>query len=159
MKLLSVISLVAIGDVSGKGVPAAIHMTLIKGGLRYQALPGASPRDVLTNVNHHLYETFTRGKFASMIYATIDTEDMTLRFACAGQNPLLLLRDGSCISPQRTKGIALGLVGAMVGGFIFTSIGGSPINGFNLYSMFVAIIGAIVVLVLYHAITGRRGLR
>lgn len=55
--------------------------------------------------------------------------------------------------------IALGLVGAMVGGFIFTSIGGSPISGFNLYSMFVAIIGAIVVLFLYHAITGRRRLR
>jgi uncharacterized membrane protein YeaQ/YmgE (transglycosylase-associated protein family) len=55
--------------------------------------------------------------------------------------------------------IALGLVGAMVGGFIFTTIGGSPITGFNLYSMFVAIIGAIVVLFLYHAITGRRGLR
>ena len=55
--------------------------------------------------------------------------------------------------------IALGLVGAMVGGFIFTTIGGSPITGFNLYSMLVAIIGAIVVLFIYHAITGRRGLR
>lgn len=55
--------------------------------------------------------------------------------------------------------VALGLVGSMVGGFIFTSIGGSPVNGFNLYSMFVAIIGAIVVLVIYHAITGQRGLR
>lgn len=55
--------------------------------------------------------------------------------------------------------IALGLVGAMVGGFIFTSIGGEGISGFNLYSMFVAVIGAIVVLFLYHAVTGRRGLK
>jgi uncharacterized membrane protein YeaQ/YmgE (transglycosylase-associated protein family) len=55
--------------------------------------------------------------------------------------------------------IALGLVGSMVGGFIFNMIGGSPITGFNLYSMFVAIIGAIVVLVIYHAITGQRGIR
>ncbi|HSC60273.1 MAG TPA: GlsB/YeaQ/YmgE family stress response membrane protein [Rhizomicrobium sp.] len=55
--------------------------------------------------------------------------------------------------------IALGLVGAMVGGFLFTSIGGSSITGFNLYSMFVAIIGAIVALLLWHAITGRRTLR
>jgi len=54
--------------------------------------------------------------------------------------------------------MALGLVGAMVGGFIFSSIGGSGINGFNLYSMLVAIVGAVVVLVVYHAITGRRGL-
>jgi uncharacterized membrane protein YeaQ/YmgE (transglycosylase-associated protein family) len=55
--------------------------------------------------------------------------------------------------------IALGLVGAMVGGFIFSEIGGSSITGFNLYSMFVAIIGAVVVLFLYHAITGQRTLR
>lgn len=55
--------------------------------------------------------------------------------------------------------IALGLVGALVGGFIFSHIGGTSITGFNLYSMFVAIIGAIVVLLAYHAATGRRGLR
>ena len=55
--------------------------------------------------------------------------------------------------------IALGLVGAMVGGFIFSEIGGSNITGFNLYSIFVAIIGAIVVLFLYHAVTGKRTLR
>lgn len=55
--------------------------------------------------------------------------------------------------------IALGLVGALVGGFIFSHIGGTGISGFNLYSMFVAVIGAVVVLFLYHAATGRRGLR
>ena len=55
--------------------------------------------------------------------------------------------------------IALGLVGAMVGGFIFSTIGGTSVTGFNLYSMLVAIVGAIVVLLIYHAITGRRTLR
>jgi uncharacterized membrane protein YeaQ/YmgE (transglycosylase-associated protein family) len=64
---------------------------------------------------------------------------------------------------QRGEGcilnVALGIVGACVGGFIFTSIGGHGVSGFNLYSMIVAIIGAIVVLLLYHALTGRRGLR
>ncbi|HEY8949542.1 MAG TPA: GlsB/YeaQ/YmgE family stress response membrane protein [Rhizomicrobium sp.] len=55
--------------------------------------------------------------------------------------------------------IALGLVGAMVGGWLFTAIGGSSITGFNLYSMLVAIIGAIVALLLWHAITGRRTLK
>ncbi|HWD50207.1 MAG TPA: GlsB/YeaQ/YmgE family stress response membrane protein [Rhizomicrobium sp.] len=55
--------------------------------------------------------------------------------------------------------IALGLVGAMVGGFIFTSIGGHGVGVFSLYSMFVAIIGAVVVLFLWHAVTGQRGLR
>jgi uncharacterized membrane protein YeaQ/YmgE (transglycosylase-associated protein family) len=52
--------------------------------------------------------------------------------------------------------IVLGIVGAFVGGFLFTTFGHSGITGFNLYSMFVAVIGAIVVLVLYHALFGRR---
>jgi uncharacterized membrane protein YeaQ/YmgE (transglycosylase-associated protein family) len=69
----------------------------------------------------------------------------------------------SRIVAQRGQGcilnVALGIVGACVGGFIFSSIGGTGITGFNFYSMFVAVIGAMVVLIAYHAITGRRGLR
>ena len=53
----------------------------------------------------------------------------------------------------------LGLVGALVGGFIFSALGHQKVTGFNLYSFLVAIIGAVVVLVLYHAITGRRWMR
>ena len=53
--------------------------------------------------------------------------------------------------------IVLGVVGAIVGGFLFTSLGGTGITGFNLYSMFVAVVGAIVILVLYHALFARRG--
>jgi uncharacterized membrane protein YeaQ/YmgE (transglycosylase-associated protein family) len=53
--------------------------------------------------------------------------------------------------------IVLGIVGALVGGFIFTELGASGVTGFNLYSMIVAIIGAVIVLLIYHAIAGRRG--
>ena len=70
---------------------------------------------------------------------------------------------GSKVVNRRGEGcilnVVLGIVGACVGGFIFTSIGGQGISGFNLYSMFVAIIGAIVVLLVFHALTGRSGLR
>jgi uncharacterized membrane protein YeaQ/YmgE (transglycosylase-associated protein family) len=52
--------------------------------------------------------------------------------------------------------IALGIVGALVGGFLFEGLGAPGITGFNLTSMIVAIIGAIVVLLIYHAVTGRR---
>ena len=52
--------------------------------------------------------------------------------------------------------IVLGIVGAMVGGFLFTSFGAAGVTGFNLYSMLVAVVGAVVVLVVYHAIFGRR---
>ena len=48
----------------------------------------------------------------------------------------------------------LGVVGAVVGGFLFTAIGATGITGFNPYSMLVAIVGAIVVLWAYHAFSG-----
>lgn len=52
--------------------------------------------------------------------------------------------------------IILGIVGSVVGGFIFNFFGGAGVTGFNIYSLIVAVIGAIVVLMLYHAIAGRR---
>jgi len=52
--------------------------------------------------------------------------------------------------------IVLGIIGAIVGGFIFSLFGASGVTGFNIYSLIVAVIGAIVVLVVYHAIVGRR---
>ena len=55
--------------------------------------------------------------------------------------------------------IVLGVVGAVVGGYIFTAFGASPVNGFNIYSMVVAIVGAMVVLFVYHAATGTRAVR
>ncbi|MBK5197693.1 MAG: GlsB/YeaQ/YmgE family stress response membrane protein [Methyloceanibacter sp.] len=53
--------------------------------------------------------------------------------------------------------IVLGIVGAVVGGYLFTAIGATGITGFNLYSMFVAVIGAVVLLAIYHAIMSRSG--
>lgn len=48
--------------------------------------------------------------------------------------------------------IILGIVGAVVGGWLFSLVGGHGVTGLNLYSFLVAIVGAIIVLVLYHAI-------
>jgi uncharacterized membrane protein YeaQ/YmgE (transglycosylase-associated protein family) len=48
--------------------------------------------------------------------------------------------------------IVLGVIGAVVGGWLFGLFGAGGVTGFNLYSMIVAIIGAIIVLVVYHAI-------
>ncbi len=52
--------------------------------------------------------------------------------------------------------IVLGIVGAIVGGALFSFFGATGITGLNIYSVIVAVIGSIVVLVLYHMITGRR---
>jgi uncharacterized membrane protein YeaQ/YmgE (transglycosylase-associated protein family) len=51
--------------------------------------------------------------------------------------------------------ILLGIVGAVVGGYIFAFFGHVGVTGFNLYSLFVAVVGAIVVLLVYHALVRR----
>jgi uncharacterized membrane protein YeaQ/YmgE (transglycosylase-associated protein family) len=52
--------------------------------------------------------------------------------------------------------IALGIIGALVGGFLFSLFGASGVTGLNIYSMVVAIIGSIAVLLIYNAVMGRR---
>jgi uncharacterized membrane protein YeaQ/YmgE (transglycosylase-associated protein family) len=62
---------------------------------------------------------------------------------------------GSKIVNKRGEGlildIVLGIIGAFVGGWLFTTFGASGVTGLNLYSLLVAVIGAIAVLVLFHA--------
>jgi uncharacterized membrane protein YeaQ/YmgE (transglycosylase-associated protein family) len=48
--------------------------------------------------------------------------------------------------------IVLGIVGAVVGGWLFNTFGASGVTGLNLYSLFVAVIGAVVLLIAYHAV-------
>ncbi len=55
--------------------------------------------------------------------------------------------------------IVLGIVGAVVGGFVFSLFGAAGVTGLNIYSLVVAVVGAIVVLFIYHAVVGRRALR
>jgi uncharacterized membrane protein YeaQ/YmgE (transglycosylase-associated protein family) len=52
--------------------------------------------------------------------------------------------------------IVLGVVGAVVGGWLFNTFGHAGVSGLNLYSIMVAVVGAIVVLVVYHAMVGGR---
>ena len=67
---------------------------------------------------------------------------------------------GSTIVDKRGQGpwldMALGIVGAIVGGFVFSAFGAWGITGFNIYSMIVAVAGSIAVLLIYHAFAGRR---
>ena len=51
--------------------------------------------------------------------------------------------------------IVLGIVGAVVGGFLFNRFGASGVTGLNLYSLLVAVVGAVLLLVAYHAIRRR----
>jgi len=64
-------------------------------------------------------------------------------------------KDGSGIALD----ILLGIVGALVGGYVFAQMDLQGFSGSNIYSMFMAAFGALLVLIIYHLIAGRRALR
>jgi uncharacterized membrane protein YeaQ/YmgE (transglycosylase-associated protein family) len=67
---------------------------------------------------------------------------------------------GSKIVDRQGQGfwldIALGIIGALVGGFLFSTFGTTGVTGLNIWSMIVAIVGSIVVLLIYNAVMGGR---
>jgi len=52
--------------------------------------------------------------------------------------------------------IIVGIIGAFIGGFVFSMLGGQGVTGFNLYSFVVALIGAVILLMIVRAVTGKR---
>ncbi len=99
-----------IADVSGKGLPAAIYMTLTKGALQAYGEEEPSPRKVLSRINSIVYRSVARGIFISMIYAVIDTNTKKVRFARAGHNPLVYFSTENANAKLFTpNGLALGL--------------------------------------------------
>jgi phosphoserine phosphatase RsbU/P len=101
---------IAIGDVSGKGVPAAIYMTLTKGILQSCATGNSSPREVLNNLNKQMYLNIERNSFVSVFYGVLDMSRRVIRFARAGHNPAILAhKDHDKNLLLIPKGIAVGL--------------------------------------------------
>jgi hypothetical protein len=86
---------VVIADVSGKGVPASLYMTLTKGLLDSIAEHKSDPGEILREVNRHLYNVCRRKTFVTMFLGVIDPLRRTLSYARAGHNPTLLHRNGS----------------------------------------------------------------
>ena len=101
---------IAIGDVSGKGVGAAIYMTLTKGILQAHAEEDVSPKNVLGKVNRLLYKTIEKNSFVSMFYAILDTSNNHIIYSRAGHNPgILCSESGGKTKLLFSKGMALGL--------------------------------------------------
>ncbi|HYK03664.1 MAG TPA: SpoIIE family protein phosphatase [Thermoanaerobaculia bacterium] len=87
---------VCIGDVAGKGMPAALLMSGLQAAVRASA--SNSPRDLCERVRRVVVSSLSGGRFVTFFYATIDTASMTLRWCNAGHNaPILARADGSVI--------------------------------------------------------------
>ena len=79
-----------IGDVSGKGIPAAMFMAKARALFRYEALSGISPDQILANVGNALEKNNLSCMFASAICAILDVKTGEMIFANAGHNPPLI---------------------------------------------------------------------
>jgi len=102
---------IAVGDVSGKGVPAAVYMAVVRTQLRATALFGLSPADCLTRVNDHLSAENEQGMFASLFYGIIDCADGTFTYANGGHNwPALLRADGTMEWIKGANDLLVGVV-------------------------------------------------
>ena len=88
----------AIGDVMGKGVPAGLIMTMLRGMLRAEVLNGHSPALILQHLNHIMYTDLENSnRFVTLFYSEYDPTTRLLSYSNAAHNPPLLW--------QRTTGL------------------------------------------------------
>ncbi len=102
---------VAIGDVSGKGIPAALFMMATRTLLRSRAMGGDPPRQCLHKVNELLCEDNEMCMFVTLFYAVLDVENGVLHYCNGGHNlPRIVRRDGRVEVLHATRNVALGVV-------------------------------------------------
>jgi len=100
----------ALGDVSGKGLPAALLMANLQATLRGQALQNQSVHDCLRWCNRLIFRSTPPEKFATLFFAVLDVRSHVLTFCNAGQDsPILLTADGR-VKRLHTGGLALGVL-------------------------------------------------
>lgn len=100
---------IVIGDVSGKGVPASIYMTLSKGIFQSYAEGNSSPKKVLCWINYSMQKLMEKGTFVTMFYGILDFVNNEFIFCRAGHNPLLYYDSAANqIKKFKPSGVAVG---------------------------------------------------
>jgi phosphoserine phosphatase RsbU/P len=101
---------IAIGDVSDKGMPAAIFMAMTRSLMRAEARRAETPADALYSVNRHLIEMNEAGMFVTVLYGVLNRESGKFSFARAGHElPVLCAPCGMAIKTPIGQGQPLGL--------------------------------------------------
>ena len=98
---------VVIGDVSGKGIPAALYMAVTRTQIKTTALQGMPPEDCLREVNRVLVRERVSAMFATCFYGVLNTRTGQLDYCNAGHNPPLLLRASGAVEPVDPAGACL----------------------------------------------------
>jgi len=101
---------IVVADVSGKGVPAALYMTLTKGLLASVSEEMSDPGEILREVNRHLYAACRRKVFVTLFFGVIEPATRTLVYSRAGHNPPVWRNAADrTTSMLRASGLGLGL--------------------------------------------------
>lgn len=101
----------AIGDVMGKGVPAGLIMTMLRGMLRAEVLNAHSPARILQHLNHVMYADLENSnRFVTLFYSEYDAKTHTLSYSNAAHNPPLIWQAATgTIRRLDTLGMLIGL--------------------------------------------------
>jgi len=100
---------VTLGDVAGKGMPAALVMAGICPEVRHLVRAGIPPVDVLSQVNRHVYDTGVAGRFVTLVITMIDSRTQELTVATAGHPHMLIRRAGGLVEELGCDGTGLPL--------------------------------------------------
>jgi serine phosphatase RsbU (regulator of sigma subunit) len=100
---------VVVGDVAGKGMPAALLMALLQGSLRTLITAGFRGAELIGKLNAHLHANIPANRLVTLFYAELEPETGRLRYVNAGHNAALVLR-GDGISRLPATDVALGVL-------------------------------------------------
>jgi serine phosphatase RsbU (regulator of sigma subunit) len=103
---------IAVGDVSGHGMEAALVMSMVKKSLKIHGRGSSSAAEVLRVANADVHEDLAQSTFCTVFYGVLEVETRTLRFSRAGHSPLVVFnpaRGDPGIFPLEPKGLALGI--------------------------------------------------
>ncbi len=102
---------IAVADVSGKGVPAALVMTITKGLLLAASDGRSEPLEILADVNSGIHSLGNRSVFVTMLFGVFDPAARTFHFVRAGHTPLLWRKASGEVVTLSPRGIGIGMTG------------------------------------------------
>lgn len=100
---------ITIADVSGKGIPGSMVMTMARSLIRMESKRSLSPSDVMVEVNKVIAQDIRRGMFVTAMYCLLNKTTGELKLSSAGHNPAILIKEDGSYELLNTKGLALGL--------------------------------------------------
>lgn len=99
-----------IADVSGKGVPAALIMTMVRSYLRSEITKGTtSCVEILNNINKLILNDIEGDRYVTMFYGILNTSDLTFEYAKAGHNPPIIIHSNGSVDVLDGRGLFIGM--------------------------------------------------